>query len=92
MGCKNPISAYVDHDMPSLPNIYCFPGSPTLPRNNASFCKLVLVAFAEKLEKIPIYFVRDCLRNHKMVILGILGGGNFICVTFFVKMGVFSPF
>ena len=78
--------------MPSLPNICSFPGSPTLPRNNASFCKLVLVAFAEKLEKFPIYFVRDCLRNHKMVILGILGCENFICVTFFVKMGVFSPF
>ena len=78
--------------MPSLPNIYCFPGSPTLPRNNASFGKLALVAFAEKLEKIAIYFDRDCLRNYKMVILGILSGGNFICVTFFVKMGVFSSF
>ena len=30
--------------------------------------------------------------NHKIVILGMLGGGNFICVTFFVKMDVFSPF
>ncbi len=78
--------------MPNFPNICFFPGSPTLSLNNASFCKLVLVAFAEKLEKIQIYFVRDCLRNHKMVILGILGGGSFICVTFFAKMGVFSPF
>jgi hypothetical protein len=26
-----------------------------------------------------------------MVILGILGGGNFICVTF-LQNGVFSPF
>ena len=78
--------------MPSLPNIYCFPGSPTLSRNNASFYKLVLVDLAAKLEKVPIYFDRDCLRNHKMVILGILGGGNVICVTFFVKMDVFSPF
>ena len=92
MGCKTHISAYVDHDLPNFANIYIFPSSPTLPRNNASFCKLVFVALAEKLEKVPIYFDRDCLRNHKMVILGILGGGNFICVTFFVKMGVFSPF
>ena len=78
--------------MPNFPNIYFFPGSPKSPRNIASVCKLVLVAFAEKLEKFPIYFVRDWLRNHKMVILGILGGGNFICVIFFVKMGVFCPF
>ena len=78
--------------MPNFPNIYIFPGSPTLPRNNASFCKLVLVAFAEKIEKVPISFVQDCLRNHKMAILGILGGVNFISVTFFVKMDVFSPF
>ena len=92
MGCESPISAYVAHDMPNFPNVYFLPGSPALPRNNASFCKLVLVDFAEKLEKVPIYFVRDCLRNHKMVILGILGGGNIICVTCFVKMGVFSPF
>ena len=62
MGCKNPISAYVDHDMPSLPNIYGFPGSPKLPRNNASFSKLALVTLAAKLEKAPIYFDRDCLR------------------------------
>ena len=78
--------------MPSLPNIYGFPGSPKLPRNNASFSKLALVTLAAKLEKVPIYFDRDYLRNHKMVILGILCGGNFICVTFFVKMDVFSPF
>jgi hypothetical protein len=52
----------------------------------------VLVAFAEKLEKVPIYFVRDYLRNHKMVLLGILDGVIVFCVTFFVKMGVFSPF
>ena len=92
MGCENPISAYVDHGIPNFPNIYFLPGSPTLPRNNASFCELVLVAFAKKLEKVPIYFVWDCLRNHKIIILGILGGGNFICVTFFVKIDVFSPF
>ncbi len=48
MGCENPISAYVDHDMPNFPNICFLPGSPTLPLNNARFCKLVLVAFAEK--------------------------------------------
>ena len=78
--------------MPSLPKIYCFPGSPTLPRKNASFWKLVHVALAEKPEKVPIYFDQDCLRNDKMVISGILGDGNFICVRFFVKKGVFPPF
>ena len=37
MGCENPISAYVDHDMPNFPNICFLPGSPTLPLNNANF-------------------------------------------------------
>ena len=73
--------------MPCVPNIYCFPGIPTLPRKIGTFWTLVHVVLAEIPESVSLYFDQDCLRKNKNIISGILGGRNCILFAFFLKKG-----
>ena len=78
--------------MSCIPNIYGFPGFPTLPPKIATFSKLVHVVFSEIIKNVSICYCQDCLRKDKIIIFGILGGRNFTFLALFLKKVIFSAF
>ena len=66
MVLKHPISADVDPDMPSFPDIYGFEGLPIFPPEIATFTNGTLNDFSKMFKKWQNYYVTDCLRKHNM--------------------------